>query len=37
MLNEINIVSNNICEPHVIQIMNQTNYTKEEATNKLIL
>ena len=37
MLNEINIVSNNICEQHVIKIMNQTNYTKEEATNKLIL
>ena len=37
MLNEINIVSNNIFEQHVIKIMNQTNYTKEEATNKLIL
>ena len=37
MLSEINIVSNNIFEQHVIKIMNQTNYTKEEATNKLIL
>ena len=37
MLNEINIDSNNIFEQHVIKIMNQTNYTKEEATNKLIL
>ena len=37
MLNEINIVSNINFEEHVIKIMNQTNYTKEEATNKLIL
>ena len=37
MLSEINIASNNIFEQHVIKIMNQTNYTKEEATNKLIL
>ena len=37
MLNEINIVSNINFEEHVIKIMTQTNYTKEEATNKLIL
>jgi len=37
MLSEINIASNNIFEQHVIKIMNQTNYTKEEATNKLTL
>ena len=37
MLNEINMVSNNILEQDVTKIMTQTNYTKEEATNKLIL
>jgi hypothetical protein len=37
MLNEINIVSNNNLEQDVTKIMTQTNYTKEEATNKLIL
>ena len=34
MLNEINIA---IYEQHIAQIMTQTNYTKEEATNKLKL
>jgi len=37
MLNEINMVSNNNLEQDVTKIMTQTNYTKEEATNKLIL
>jgi hypothetical protein len=37
MLNEINIVSNNNLEQDITKIMTQTNYTKEEATNKLIL
>jgi hypothetical protein len=33
MLNEINIIR----EQDITKIMTQTNYTKEEATNKLIL
>ena len=37
MLNEINVVSNINLEQDVTKIMTQTNYTKEEATNKLIL
>ena len=37
MLNEINIVSNINLEEHVIKIMTQTNYTKEEAIDKLKL
>ena len=37
MSNEINIVSNNNLEQDITKIMTQTNYTKEEATNKLIL
>ena len=37
MLNEINFVSNNNFEENVTKIMNQTNYTKEEAINKLKL
>ena len=31
------MVSNNNLEQDVTKIMTQTNYTKEEATNKLIL
>ena len=37
MLNEINIVSNINLEEHVTKIMTQTNYTKEEAIDKLNL
>ena len=37
MLNEINMVSNNNLEQDVTKIMTQTNYTKEEAINKLKL
>ena len=37
MLNEINVVSNINLEQDVTKIMTQTNYTKEEAINKLKL
>ena len=37
MLNKINFISNDDFEQHVIKIMSQTNYSKEEAKNKLIL
>ena len=37
MLNKINFISNNDFDQHVTTIMSQTNYTKEEAKNKLIL